>query len=75
VVQVTLARLLATEIEELAGCPNRTGARGEIELDPVLVGVAPLFVGAASTRYARIERLSMDDSFWPMHDHLAGVSY
>ena len=40
-VQVTLARLLATEIEELVGCPHRTGARSEIELDPMFVGVEP----------------------------------
>src|SRR5216684_5275859 len=38
---VSFTRLPAGKIKEFVGRPNRTGARGEIEFDPVFVGVKP----------------------------------
>src|SRR5208282_1667625 len=41
VIQVTLARGFAAEVEEFVGSPSGAGASGEIEFDAVFVGVEP----------------------------------
>ena len=41
VIQVTLARLFAAQVEEFVGSPGGAGASGKIEFDAVFVGVEP----------------------------------
>src|SRR5579862_3390461 len=41
VIQVTLAKLLAAQVEEFAGSPSGTGASRKIEFDTVFVSVEP----------------------------------